>query len=105
MKKIFICLFSLVILGAVKAQDKPVINASMNKVKLNFMLDADGKPAYSVFYGDKPVINNSYLGIKLANDSAFDKNFVLTVLLILLKIRNRFNHCLFQESLIYSFLE
>ena len=78
MKRIFVCLFSLVILGAVKAQDKPVINASMNKVKLNFMLDADGKPAYSVFYGNKPVINNSYLGIKLANDNAFDKDFVLT---------------------------
>jgi len=77
MKRIFVCLFSLVILGAVKAQDKPVINASMNKVKLNFMLDADGKPAYSVFYGDKPVINNSYLGIKLVNDNSFDKDFVL----------------------------
>ncbi len=78
MKKIFICLLSLVIFGGANAQSEVSIHSSMNKVKLDFTLDASGRPSYKVFFGDKPVINNSYLGIKLANDTALDKNFALT---------------------------
>jgi len=77
-RKVFIFLLSLVIFCDAKAQNNQTIQASMNRVKLSFMLDADGRPVYKVFFGDKPVINNSYLGIKLANDSAFDKHFLLT---------------------------
>ncbi len=41
------------------------------------MLDPDGRPLYSVNYGDKPVIKSSHLGIKLLNDSAFDGHFTI----------------------------
>lgn len=64
-------------LHAAKAQDNKLIKASMNKVRLEFMLDAEGKPLYSVYYGEKPVIKPSALGFTLANDSAFDKHFEL----------------------------
>jgi hypothetical protein len=77
MKKILICLFSFLLFCDVKAQNTEPIHASMNKVRLDFMVDADGRPAYKVFFGDRPVINNSYLGIKLKDDSAFNKHFVL----------------------------
>ncbi len=78
MKKIYLYLFSIVFFFSAKAQENTTINASVNKIKLEFVLDAHGRPNYKVFFGDKPVINKSYLGIKLANDSAFDKNFALT---------------------------
>ncbi|MDB5133789.1 MAG: glycoside hydrolase family 97 protein [Mucilaginibacter sp.] len=78
MKKIFICLLSLVLFNGVKAQGNKSIRVSMNKVQLEFMLDAEGKPIYSVYYGEKPVIKPSAMGFTLANDSAFDKNFELT---------------------------
>jgi hypothetical protein len=77
MKKILICLFSFLIFCDLKAQNAEPIHASMNKVKLDFMLDADGRPTYKVFFGDRPVINNSHLGIKLKDDSAFNKHFIL----------------------------
>ncbi|HEY4323866.1 MAG TPA: glycoside hydrolase family 97 protein [Mucilaginibacter sp.] len=77
MKKIFICLFTLVIFCEVRAQNGQSIQVSMNKIKLDFMLDADDRPVYKVLFGDKPVINNSYLGIKLANDTSFDKHFFI----------------------------
>jgi hypothetical protein len=77
-RKIFIFLLAFVIFCDTKAQNNQSIQASMNRVKLSFMLDADGRPAYNVVFGDRPVINNSYLGIKLANDSSFDKHFLLT---------------------------
>ncbi|WP_426668294.1 glycoside hydrolase family 97 protein [Mucilaginibacter sp. McL0603] len=78
MKKIYTFLMCLAILHAAKAQDNKLIKASMNKVRLEFMLDAEGKPVYSVYYGEKPVIKPSALGFTLANDSAFDKHFELT---------------------------
>ncbi|MGZ3764014.1 MAG: glycoside hydrolase family 97 protein [Mucilaginibacter sp.] len=49
----------------------------MNKVKLEFTLDAEGQPSYSVYFGDKPVIKSSAMGFTLANDAAFDKHFEL----------------------------
>ena len=63
---------------AAKAQEIQLIKASMSKVRLEFILDAQGKPFYSVYYGEKPVIKPSALGFTLANDSAFDKHFELT---------------------------
>ena len=79
MKKIFICLFSLAaISGSVFAQANQPLQAAMGKVKLNFMLDAGGRPSYSVYFGDKPVINNSFMGIKLLDDTALTRNFQVT---------------------------
>jgi len=77
-RKIFIILFGLAIFNRAWAQNQQILHAGMNSVKLDFMLDADGRPLYKVYFGDKPIINNSYLGIKLANDSAFDKHFKIT---------------------------
>src|ERR1700759_5077545 len=78
MKKIFTFLMCLAMLQTAIAQDNKVIKANLNKVRLEFMLDAAGKPVYSVYYGEKPVIKPSAMGFTLANDSAFDKNFELT---------------------------
>lgn len=78
MKTICTFLMCLAILHTAKAQDNNVVMASMNKMKLEFMLDPEGKPVYSVYYGDKPVIKPSVLGFTLASDSAFDKHFELT---------------------------
>jgi len=74
-RKIFVFLFSLVIICGVQAQNNQSIQVGLNKIKLDFILDADGRPSYKVYLRDKPVINNSFLGVKLANDSAFDKHF------------------------------
>jgi len=76
MKKIFVCLLGFIALGTA-AQNNKAVNASMNKVRLEFTLDGDGRPVYSVTYGQTPVIKPSHLGIKLLNDSNFDDHFEL----------------------------
>jgi len=78
MKTVYTFLLCLVMLRAVDAQENKVIRAGMNKVKLEFMLDAEGKPTYSVFYGDKAVIKPSPMGFTLTDDSPFDQNFEIT---------------------------
>lgn len=78
MKKAYILLLCLAVLHTARSQDNKTIKASMNKVRLEFMLDADGRPQYSVYYGDEPVIKPSPMGFTLADDAAFDKHFELT---------------------------
>ena len=51
------------------------IQSPSNKISVNFKLTADGKPAYTVTYKDKPVILESTLGIKLKKKPALDANF------------------------------
>ena len=63
MKKILTCIISLLLLNHVMAQQATPISASMNKVKLDFMLDAGGRPEYKVDYAGKPLINTSRMGI------------------------------------------
>lgn len=65
-------------LQSTMAQDNKVIKVNFSKVRLEFMLDAAGKPIYSIYYGEKPVIKPSAMGFTLANDSALDKGFALT---------------------------
>jgi len=77
MKKVFICLLSLLMLAKVKAQESRSLSASMNKVHLEFTLDNEGRPEYSVEYGGKVIIKSSAMGFTLANDSAFYKHFVM----------------------------
>lgn len=77
MKLICTLLLSLVIVYKVQSQDNKTPGATVGKVRLEFTLDAEGKPLYSVFYGDKPVIKPSEMGFTLLDDAAFDKNFVL----------------------------
>jgi len=74
-RKLLFFLFGLAIFCGAQAQSAQTIQAGMGRIKLGFKLDADGRPLYKVYFDGKPVINNSYLGIKLANDSAFDKHF------------------------------
>ena len=77
MRKIFTFLMCLAILHAASAQDNKLIKASLGKVRLQFTLDAAGKPLYSVYYGDKPVIKPSAMGFTLTDDTPFDKSFEL----------------------------
>lgn len=77
MKKAYTILLCLVMLRAVHAQENKAITAGMNKVKLEFMLNAEGKPIYSVTYGDKAVIKPSPMGFTLT-DGDLDKGFELT---------------------------
>lgn len=78
MKKILTCLLTLLLFYNANSQNSGQLSASMGKVKLNFMLDADGRAVYEVYYGQQPVIKHSRLGIKLLDDTAFDKHFVIT---------------------------
>jgi hypothetical protein len=78
MRRLTACLFALFICCKAIAQSGAPIHISMDKVWLDFILEAGGRPAYQVFYAGKPVIKTSYLGIKLADDSALDKNFIVT---------------------------
>lgn len=77
MKRIYMFLLSIAVLYSADAQNNKMIRASMDRVRLEFMLDNAGKPVYSVYYGDKTVIKPSVMGFTLANDSAFDKHFEL----------------------------
>ncbi|HTB99695.1 MAG TPA: glycoside hydrolase family 97 protein [Ferruginibacter sp.] len=74
LKKLSIFLLGIVLLTPAIAQD---ITASMNKVKVTFMLIDNGVPEYSVAYGDKIVIKPSTLGFKLTDDKPLDTNFEL----------------------------
>ena len=77
MKTAYTLLLCLVMFVA-KAQDNKVIISTMSKVRLAFMLDANGQPNYAVYYGDKTVIKPSAMGFTLANDAPFDKGFIIT---------------------------
>ena len=54
------------------------ITASMQKVKLAFLLDKKGTPAYSVSFDQKVIIQPSELGFTFTNDDAFNTNFQIT---------------------------
>jgi len=77
-RKLLFFLFGLAIFCGAQAQSDQTMQAGMGRIKLDFKLDADGRPLYKVYFGDKPVVNNSCMGIRLANDSAFDKHFKVT---------------------------
>ena len=77
MKTVYTLLLCLVMFIA-KAQDNKVIKAGMSRVRLEFMLDANGQPNYAVYYGDKTVVKPSAMGFTLANDAPFDKGFIVT---------------------------
>jgi len=78
MKKIFTCIPGLFLALQLSAQQVLPITVGMNKVKMEFMLDARGRPMYSVSYDQKAVINPSRLGIKILNETGLDSNFTVT---------------------------
>jgi hypothetical protein len=75
MKKVFICLLGMLIFNQAFAQQDKSISASMNKVKLEFMLDEQGRPNYKVDFNGKAAIKTSHLGFALTDDSTFYKGF------------------------------
>ncbi len=72
LRRAFIFLFFLSLLGNASAQ---AITASMQKIKMDFTLNKDGVPVYSVSYDQKIIIKPSALGFTFANNDNFSNNF------------------------------
>ena len=69
------CLF---LFCKVFAHEQWETNVRMGAVNLNFVMDEQGRPVYSVSFRDKPVILPSHLGFVLKEDSSFYHDFELT---------------------------
>lgn len=77
-KKLFLILCGACCISSAHSQQKDTAAASLAKVKLQFALDAGGRPTYTVYYQETPVIVPSAMGFVLAEDSTFYKGFILT---------------------------
>ena len=53
------------------------LHTNMNKVKLTFILDENGRPGYAIFFDQKPVILPSLMGFTFTNNISFDHDFEL----------------------------
>jgi hypothetical protein len=71
MKKI---LFLFCALSAFIVNAQSVLSPS-KAIQLDFKLDENGKPSYTVLYKNKIVVSSSYLGIKLKESGDLDSNF------------------------------
>lgn len=60
------------------AQSNKTYNLVNNKVKLEFLLDDKGVPAYTVSFDGRPVIKPSHLGFTLQGGIQLDSNFIVT---------------------------
>ena len=74
MRNIFCLLF---VLNFMYTQAQSV-QSSSKEITLTFKLSEKGKPSYTVFYKNNPVILESFLGIKLKDGSDLASNFTLT---------------------------
>ena len=72
LRRAFIFLFFISLFGNTSAQ---LITAGMEMVKVDFTLNNDGVPAYSVSYDQKTIIKPSTLGFTLVNNDNFNSNF------------------------------
>ncbi|NII25199.1 glycoside hydrolase family 97 protein [Pseudoflavitalea sp. X16] len=77
LKKINCYIFLVILVPRVAAQSTNPLSVTMNKVKLEVLLDAGGTPVYTVQFDQQPVILASKLGFSLADDSTFYKDFEL----------------------------
>jgi len=59
------------------AQNATPLTAHLDKVKLTFALNAEGRPTYAVTYGTKSVVNTSRLGLVFQDKQGFDGPLVL----------------------------
>ncbi len=75
LKKAGIFLFSMFFITAVSAQN---FTAGMQKVNMEFVLDKNGIPFYTVYYNQKVIIKPSSLGFIFTNDDDFQRNFQIT---------------------------
>lgn len=71
-----ICLSGL-LLACVASNAQPVATATMGNIKLNFVLNDAGLPAYEVYYKEAVVIKPSNLGFVLKEVAGFDSGFKL----------------------------
>ena len=74
MKKSFVLLLIIFISHSVIAQN---LSATFDKIKLDFLLNENGTPVYSVSFNDKPVIKPSSMGFVLTNNDNFNSSFEL----------------------------
>lgn len=77
LKRMVLCVLSFQMLGQVMAQFTGTEQVTMNKVRLDFSLNAEGSPTYAVTYAQQPVVLSSSLGFSLTDDSTFYKGFEL----------------------------
>ena len=77
LKKICSVLSMLFLLHSLDAQETATTSVTLNKVRLDFKLDAKGSPVYSVYFNQQPVIQPSQMGFILIEDSLMDRNFEL----------------------------
>lgn len=73
MKKIQI--LGLLLLGSIIYAQK--IQSPSKSIEVDFNLDNAGKPNYSVLYKNKKVVNQSFLGLKLKDETDFTSGFSL----------------------------
>ncbi|HTI57704.1 glycoside hydrolase family 97 protein [Mucilaginibacter sp.] len=78
MKLICTLLLSLTLVYNVQSQDNPSLKTKLEKVRLEFTLNAEGAPYYAVYYADKDIIKPSAMGFTLAEGAGLDKNFEIT---------------------------
>ena len=74
MKKAFLLLLLLLCFGVLQAQR--VVSPSQN-IRLDFRITENGKPTYAVYYKDKPVVLESFLGVMLKVGGDLATNFTL----------------------------
>jgi glucan 1,4-alpha-glucosidase len=72
-----LCLFALLFINPVTAQQTKTIYVQMNKVQLGFSMNEKGTPQYAVSYANQPFIKLSAMGLKFI-DGAFNDNFEIT---------------------------
>lgn len=76
LKRIFLSLFFLVFIAVHAQNQKPMLSPN-GKLRLEFRLNAEGIPMYSLFFKDKPVIRESEMGFKVEMGMDFQKGFKL----------------------------
>ena len=75
LRKGFFCLlFASVFVSNANSQAQAV-SSSLGKVNLNFDLDKNGVPQYSISFSGKQVIKPSHLGFRLKGGLSLDSNF------------------------------
>ena len=77
MRKFLLVLLSLSAGYRASAQVTMPLKAHLDKVSLTVAMGLEGHPSYAVFYGTKPVIKPSRLGLSFADGKGFDGPMVL----------------------------
>jgi len=76
--RLFFIFSGLWMLQSAAAQEHNTLQVEMNKVRLSFSLDGDGRPIYALAYNGRPLVAASRQGFVLEQDSLFYKGFAIT---------------------------